>query len=79
MATSDAFRTWNYEVNNNLADRSLTKGDWMEALDGVRKAAGAITAGLAVFMGLVAIATILSFLSSQPDCNRVTRSSSRLC
>ncbi|HSM82174.1 MAG TPA: phycobilisome rod-core linker polypeptide [Nodosilinea sp.] len=43
------------------ADRRLAQGDWMTTPDGVRKAAGAVTAGLAIFLGLVAIAVILSW------------------
>ena len=42
-------------------DRRLVEGDWMEIPDGVRKAAGAVTAGLAIFLSLVAIATVLSW------------------
>ncbi|MBD2230124.1 phycobilisome rod-core linker polypeptide [Phormidium tenue] len=48
---------------NFSADRRLTQGDWMETPDAVRKAAGAITAGLAIFLSLVAIATIFSWFS----------------
>ncbi len=43
------------------ASRRLPQGDWMETPDGVRKAAGAVTAGLAIFLSLVAIATVLSW------------------
>jgi phycobilisome rod-core linker protein len=43
------------------ADRRLAQGDWMETPDGVRKVAGAVTAGLAIFFGLIAIATVLSW------------------
>ncbi|MBE9135917.1 phycobilisome rod-core linker polypeptide [Nodosilinea sp. LEGE 07088] len=43
------------------ADRRLAQGDWMETPDGVRKAAGAVTAGLAIFLSLVAIAVVLSW------------------
>ncbi|WP_017301812.1 phycobilisome rod-core linker polypeptide [Nodosilinea nodulosa] len=42
-------------------DRRLNQGDWMETPDEVRKAAGAVTAGLAVFLGLVAAAVVLSW------------------
>jgi phycobilisome rod-core linker protein len=43
------------------ANRRLAQGDWMETPAGVRKAAGAVTAGLAIFFGLIAIATVLSW------------------
>lgn len=43
------------------ADRRIAQGDWMETPDGVRKAAGAVTAGLAIFLSLVAIAVVLSW------------------
>jgi phycobilisome rod-core linker protein len=43
------------------ADRRLALGDWLETPAGVRRAAGAITAGLAIFLTLVAIATVFSW------------------
>ncbi|PSR18981.1 phycobilisome rod-core linker polypeptide CpcG [filamentous cyanobacterium CCP3] len=43
------------------SDRRLDQGDWMETPDGVRKAAGAITAGLAIFFSLIAVAVVLSW------------------
>lgn len=46
---------------NFSADRQLTQGDWMETPEGVRRAAGAVTAGLAIFLSLVAIAVVLSW------------------
>lgn len=43
------------------ATRRLPQSDWMETPDGVRKAAGAVTAGLALFLTLMAIAVVLSW------------------
>lgn len=43
------------------ANRRLAQGDWIETPDGVRKAAGAVTAGLAIFLSLVAIAVVFSW------------------
>lgn len=43
------------------SDRRIDQGDWMETPDGVRKAAGAVTAGLAIFFSLIAVAVVLSW------------------
>nr|WP_278003549.1 phycobilisome rod-core linker polypeptide [Nodosilinea sp. TSF1-S3] len=43
------------------ANRPLSQGDWMETPAGVRRAAGAVTAGLAIFLSLVVLATVLSW------------------
>jgi phycobilisome rod-core linker protein len=43
------------------ADRRIAQGNWIETPDGVRKAAGVVTAGLAIFLSLVAIAVVLSW------------------
>ncbi|WP_035990431.1 phycobilisome rod-core linker polypeptide [Leptolyngbya sp. KIOST-1] len=43
------------------SDRRIEQGAWMETPDGVRKAAGAVTAGLAIFFSLIAVAVVLSW------------------
>lgn len=43
------------------ADRILPTGDWLETPDVVRKAAGAVTVGLAILLSLVAVAVVLSW------------------
>jgi phycobilisome rod-core linker protein len=43
------------------ADRRIAQGNWIETPDGVRKAAGVVTAGLAIALSLVAIAVVLSW------------------
>ncbi|MGB3309261.1 MAG: phycobilisome rod-core linker polypeptide [Nodosilinea sp.] len=43
------------------SDRRIDQGDWMKTPDGVRKAAGAVTAGLAIFFSLIAVAVVLSW------------------
>nr|WP_228037999.1 phycobilisome rod-core linker polypeptide [Nodosilinea sp. LEGE 06152] len=43
------------------SDRRLDQGDWIATPDGVRKAAGAVTAGLAIFFTLIAVAVVLSW------------------
>lgn len=42
-------------------DRSLPTADFLETPPGVRKAAGAVTAGLAIFLSLVTLAVVLSW------------------
>jgi phycobilisome rod-core linker protein len=43
------------------ADRRIAQGNWIETPDSVRKAAGVVTAGLAIALSLVAIAVVLSW------------------
>ncbi|NMF85565.1 phycobilisome rod-core linker polypeptide CpcG [Nodosilinea sp. P-1105] len=43
------------------ANRRIAQGDWLETPDGVRKVAGAVTAGLALFLTLVALSVVLSW------------------
>lgn len=43
------------------SDRRLAQGDWMETPAAVRKVAGAVTAGLAIFFTLIAVAVVLSW------------------
>lgn len=43
------------------SDRCIAQGDWMETPAVVRRVAGAITAGLAIFFSLIAVAVVLSW------------------
>ncbi|MEO1068329.1 MAG: phycobilisome rod-core linker polypeptide, partial [Cyanobacteria bacterium J06638_6] len=59
--TQDHLATLKALGNDFSADRRLAQGDWIETPDGVRKVAGALTAGLAIFLTLVVIAVVLSW------------------
>jgi phycobilisome rod-core linker protein len=63
--TQDHLATLEALGNDFSADRRLVQGDsqgnWIETPDGVRKVAGALTAGLAIFLSLMVIAVVLSW------------------
>lgn len=43
------------------SDRRIDQGDWIETPASVRKAAGVVTAGLAIVLSLIAVAVVLSW------------------